>query len=98
MDRGLIDSGEKGAAAFNRIRISSSHVQLAFRSGHIQQAFTPTTFYDQKSTLKLRPGDQRVHTALKIFVEFSEGTTFRVPTRETSKVGLEDQARHVCDC
>lgn len=37
---------------------------------------------------KLRPGDQRVHTALKIFVEFSEGTTFRIPTRESSKVGL----------
>ncbi|ORY77194.1 hypothetical protein BCR35DRAFT_353168 [Leucosporidium creatinivorum] len=52
---------------------------------HLQQAFTPTTFFDQVETPKLKPGDQRMHTALKVFVEFSEGATLRVPTRETSK-------------
>lgn len=57
-----------------------------FRRSHLQQAFTPTTFFDQVQTPMLKPGDLRMHTALKVFVEFSEGATMRIPTRETSKV------------
>lgn len=37
----------------------------------------------------LKPGDERMHTALKVFVEFSEGATLRIPTRETSKVSRQ---------
>ncbi|KAL8281144.1 hypothetical protein RQP46_006502 [Phenoliferia psychrophenolica] len=51
----------------------------------IQQAFTPTTFFNQSATPRLKPGDERMHTALKVFIEFSEGATLRIPTRESSK-------------
>lgn len=54
----------------------------------LQQAFIPATFLNGLETPRLRPGDQRLHTALKVFVEFSEGATIRVPTREPSKVRL----------
>lgn len=57
-----------------------------FRRSEIQQAFTPTTFFNQLQTPLLKPGDDRRHTALKVFVEFSEGATLRIPTREVSKV------------
>ncbi|KAI5479573.1 hypothetical protein MNV49_003310, partial [Pseudohyphozyma bogoriensis] len=33
----------------------------------LQQAFTPTTFFNAKPTARLKPGDERMHTALKIF-------------------------------
>ncbi|KAM0754575.1 hypothetical protein T439DRAFT_352583 [Meredithblackwellia eburnea MCA 4105] len=51
----------------------------------LQQAFFPATFFNQKATTRLKPGDTRLHAALKVFVEFSQGTTFRIPTREVSK-------------
>lgn len=53
--------------------------------GHFQQAFTPATFFDHDATPRLKPGDERVHTAFKMFVEFSSGVTYRIPTRESSK-------------
>ncbi|GAA6038491.1 hypothetical protein JCM8097_004593 [Rhodosporidiobolus ruineniae] len=51
----------------------------------LQSAFMPATYFNGLETPKLQPGDQRMHTALKVFVEFSEGATMRVPTREASK-------------
>lgn len=52
----------------------------------LQKVFTPTTFNNYSVTPKLRPGDERMHTALKVFVEFSDRVTLRIPTREASKV------------
>ncbi|GAA5906531.1 hypothetical protein JCM8208_000472 [Rhodotorula glutinis] len=51
----------------------------------IQSAFLPATYFNGLETPKLKPGDQRMHTALKVYVEFSDGATLRVPTRESSK-------------
>ncbi|GAA5979280.1 hypothetical protein JCM10908_002865 [Rhodotorula pacifica] len=51
----------------------------------LQSAFLPATYLNGLETPRLRPGDQRLHTALKIFVEFSQGAILRVPTREASK-------------
>ncbi|KAK4051737.1 Macrophage colony-stimulating factor 1 receptor [Microbotryomycetes sp. JL221] len=51
----------------------------------LQQAFTPATYFNAIQTPRLKPGDQRIHTCLKFFIEFSEETIFRIPTREPSK-------------
>jgi hypothetical protein len=51
----------------------------------IQGAFFPPAFFNTEATGKLQPGDRRLHTALKIFLDFSQTTTFRLPTREPSK-------------
>ncbi|KAM0790005.1 hypothetical protein ACM66B_005335 [Microbotryomycetes sp. NB124-2] len=52
---------------------------------HLQQAFTPATYFNAVQTPMLKPGDQRVHTHLRVFVEFTQETIFRIPTREPSK-------------
>ncbi|BGP16903.1 Macrophage colony-stimulating factor 1 receptor [Rhodosporidiobolus nylandii] len=57
----------------------------------IQSAFMPATYFNGLETPRLQPGDQRMHTALKVFVEFSEGATMRIPTREASKDWKYDQ-------
>lgn len=51
----------------------------------LQRLFTPASLFDGKASERLEPGDARVHTALKIFIEFSASTVVRVPTREPSK-------------
>lgn len=38
--------------------------------------------------MRLKPGDQRVWTALKVFVEFADGATLILPFREPSKASL----------
>ena len=51
----------------------------------LQRLFTPASLFDAKPSERLEPGDARVHTSLKIFIEFSAPTVVRVPTREPSK-------------
>lgn len=51
----------------------------------IQNAFFPPAYFNTESTPYLQPGDRRLHAALKIFVDFSESLTFRLPTRESTK-------------
>lgn len=51
----------------------------------IQNAFFPPAYFDTEITQSLRAGDRRLHTALKIFMDFSQTTTFRLPSREASK-------------
>jgi hypothetical protein len=55
-------------------------------SQEIQRVFFPAVYFDYEPTARLEPGDTRIHVALKVFVEFSEATVLRVPTREPSKV------------
>ncbi|KLO15399.1 hypothetical protein SCHPADRAFT_995885 [Schizopora paradoxa] len=51
----------------------------------LQRVFFPPTFQNHEPLLHLRPGDQRMCTCLKIFVEFRETTILHVPFREASK-------------
>lgn len=51
----------------------------------VQNAFFPPAYFNTEPTQFLQPGDRRLHAALKIFVDFSESITFRLPTREPTK-------------
>ncbi|KAK0212569.1 hypothetical protein DFS33DRAFT_1370154 [Desarmillaria ectypa] len=53
--------------------------------GHLQRVFFPPTFHDAEETLRLQPGDQRLWTNMRIFVELRDATTLHVPFREASK-------------
>jgi hypothetical protein len=76
---------------FQRTRLQTyPSVSSNFRA-ELQKVFTPTTFTNAVATPRLNAGDERMHTALKVFVEFSEGATLRIPTRESSKV------RQICN-
>lgn len=52
----------------------------------LQKAFTPAVFFDAKATERLREGDRRLHTCMKVWIEFAEETMVRIPLREASKV------------
>ncbi|KAG6372334.1 hypothetical protein JVT61DRAFT_7774 [Boletus reticuloceps] len=52
---------------------------------HLQRAFFPPAFHDLEVSQHLKPGDKRIWTALKIFVELREETTLNLPFREASK-------------
>jgi hypothetical protein len=51
-----------------------------------QEIFFPATFYPRQPTKTLHPGQNRLHSALKIIVEIRDELKLRVPTRELSKV------------
>lgn len=51
----------------------------------LQAEFFPTPYKNAVPAAKLRPGQPRVSTVLKIMLEVEEQTTIRVPTREDSK-------------
>ena len=52
----------------------------------LQNFFFPPLYRNTKQTKKLNPGDTRVHTKLKILIQFDCPLTFKVPFKETSKV------------
>ncbi|KAA8910540.1 hypothetical protein FN846DRAFT_938964 [Sphaerosporella brunnea] len=52
---------------------------------HLQQMFFPRIFKTSVPAEPLRPGDDRVYTEFKIFVELSKSTILRIPAREASK-------------
>ncbi|EIN11333.1 hypothetical protein PUNSTDRAFT_98433 [Punctularia strigosozonata HHB-11173 SS5] len=51
----------------------------------LQKVFFPPTYLDAQVTPQLKPGDQRIWTTLKLFVELRDGTVLHVPFREPSK-------------
>ncbi|KZT11041.1 uncharacterized protein LAESUDRAFT_741340 [Laetiporus sulphureus 93-53] len=51
----------------------------------LQHCFFPPPFHDVEPTAHLKPGDARMWTGLKIFVELQDGTTLHIPFREASK-------------
>jgi hypothetical protein len=51
----------------------------------IQRVFFPSLCKDAIPTKNLVPGDPRVATEFKLYIEFDEETTLRVPIREESK-------------
>ncbi|KAH9858939.1 hypothetical protein C2E23DRAFT_880346 [Lenzites betulinus] len=51
----------------------------------LQHAFFPPTFTDSQPTPRLKPGDMRMWTGLKLFIELRDGVTLQLPFREPSK-------------
>ncbi|KAG9316547.1 hypothetical protein JVU11DRAFT_2597 [Chiua virens] len=47
--------------------------------------FFPPAFHDSEVSQRLQPGDKRIWTAMKIFVELRDETTLNLPFREASK-------------
>ncbi|KAI3619034.1 fermentation associated protein [Moniliophthora roreri] len=51
----------------------------------LQRAFFPPTYQNPEPTVRLEPGDQRLWTALKVFIEFRDQVDLHIPFREASK-------------
>ncbi|KAI0743929.1 hypothetical protein C8Q80DRAFT_1355680 [Daedaleopsis nitida] len=51
----------------------------------LQHAFFPPMFANAHPTPRLKPGDMRIWTGLKIFIELRDGVTLQLPFRESSK-------------
>ncbi|CAG8500632.1 1907_t:CDS:10 [Paraglomus brasilianum] len=51
----------------------------------LQNFFFPPLYRNSEKTKMLSPGDDRLHTALKISIIFKTETVIRIPTREASK-------------
>lgn len=52
----------------------------------LQEMFFPGTYEDSQLVSPLKVGDRRVYAYFKVLVEFKDDVTFKVPTREKSKV------------
>ncbi|KAF9465079.1 hypothetical protein BDZ94DRAFT_1351083 [Collybia nuda] len=55
------------------------------RWAELQKAFFPPTYQDGEVTPLLHPGDKRMWTALRVFIELHDSTTLQIPFREPSK-------------
>ncbi|KAI1795480.1 hypothetical protein LXA43DRAFT_1178514 [Ganoderma leucocontextum] len=51
----------------------------------LQHAFFPPTFANAAPTPRLKPGDTRVWTGMKVFIELRDGVSLLIPFREASK-------------
>ncbi|KAI0663325.1 hypothetical protein C8Q70DRAFT_1102776 [Cubamyces menziesii] len=51
----------------------------------LQHAFFPPTYLDAQPTPRLKPGDMRMWTGMKVFIELRDGVTLQLPFREPSK-------------
>ncbi|EMD37359.1 hypothetical protein CERSUDRAFT_114033 [Gelatoporia subvermispora B] len=51
----------------------------------LQRVFFPPMYHDIQSTPRLKPGDMRMWTGLKVFIELRDGVTLQMPFREPSK-------------
>ncbi|CAG8494033.1 15222_t:CDS:10, partial [Acaulospora morrowiae] len=51
----------------------------------LQNFFFPPLYRNSKPFKKLSPGQDRLHTLLKIYIQFNDTTTLRIPLREASK-------------
>ena len=60
----------------------------------MQRTFFPPAYHDIEATPHLQPGDQRLWTALKVFIELRDQTTLHIPFREASKVSFSLQHRN----
>ena len=55
------------------------------RRSILQSCFFPSTFRNVEPAARLKPGDMRTWTGLKVFIELRDGVTLHVPFREASK-------------
>ncbi|KAI0288543.1 hypothetical protein BC826DRAFT_1107677 [Russula brevipes] len=51
----------------------------------LQRIFFPPTYQEVDRTRRRQPGETRIWTAMRIFLELRDGTTLHIPFRETSK-------------
>lgn len=56
--------------------------------GVLQEMFFPGAYEDATLAAPLKVGDQRVCAYFKVLVEFKDSVTFKIPTKEKSKVVL----------
>jgi hypothetical protein len=68
---------------------------LAISRADLQRTFFPPAYHDIEATPYLQPGDQRLWTALKVFIELRDQTTLHIPFREASKVSFTLRHRSV---
>ena len=52
----------------------------------LQEMFFPGIYEDAQLASPLKVGDRRVYAYFKVLIEFKDDITFKVPTRERSKV------------
>lgn len=52
----------------------------------LQKIFFPSTYQDNVPSVRLKPGDKRIWTALNVFVELRNETVLHIPFREASQV------------
>ena len=92
MDHGQIDRGQCLVLfCFHRTIVLAASKYLyrkfiCYSRVELQRVFFPPTYQTVDPTPSLEPGDTRIYTALKIFVELRDTITFHVPFREPSKV------------
>jgi len=95
MDLGRIDRGKQALSFFpafslarrlTGLALSLSPLVFASHRDALQKAFTPAVFSHSEPTSRLKPGEPRLHTSMKVFVKFEEQATLLVPHRESSKV------------
>lgn len=51
----------------------------------LQRVFFPATYQNGTKTAKLNPGDKRIWTSLRVFIELRDSTMLHIPFREPSK-------------
>ncbi|OSD07084.1 hypothetical protein PYCCODRAFT_793525 [Trametes coccinea BRFM310] len=51
----------------------------------LQHAFFPPTYLNAQPTPRLKPGDMRMWTGMKVFIELRDGVALQIPFREPSK-------------
>ncbi|CDO69204.1 hypothetical protein BN946_scf185042.g106 [Trametes cinnabarina] len=51
----------------------------------LQHVFFPPTYSDAQPTPRLKPGDMRMWTGMKVFIELRDGVAMQIPFREPSK-------------
>ena len=77
MDPGRIVSG--------KIFFGSTTFKHDFSRIHLQRTFFPSSFSDLVVSQRLKPGDKRIWTSMKIFIELRGETSLILPFREGSK-------------
>ena len=85
------DVGNNGAPPTNHLDIQISGGSISYgpwaqrQLGHIQALLTPSVSKSQKPVQKLAPGSRRIYTIFTMSIAILDDTTWRVPTRESSK-------------
>lgn len=85
------DVGNNGAPPANNLDIQIFGGSISFgpwaqrHVAHLQSLFMPSVSKTQKPVQKLSPGSRRIFTILKVSVNVLDDTTWRIPTRESSK-------------
>jgi hypothetical protein len=66
--------------------VESVLIVHGYGRAELQCVFFPSTYQEVVRTHRRRPGEDRIWTAMRIFVELRGGTTLQIPFREASKV------------